>query len=172
MHLRQVLVDAPRDVHQHRARHGAVGRADEALGRELTVKVRHEGQQVRLADLGPWRLALEYDVSEGDVLRAGRGGLGGRVVPFNGPLGQLALEEVDKVLLHLGVALAARDARDQDGGQEGARVDVEVGTRPRDGAHETVRERLVGGGLEEEQEEEQHRGGLARPGEGIHGSGC
>lgn len=168
VHLREVFVDTPRHVHKHRARCRAVRRADEALGRELAVEVRDEGQDVGLPRPRPRRLPLEYYVVERYVPGPRRGRLGGRVLPLGRPLGQLPLEEVDEVLLDLGRALRPRDARDEDRGEQRATVDVEVVAWARHGAQEAVGERRVGGCRHEQQEEGQHREKVAQAGQPFH----
>lgn len=173
MHLRQVLVDTPCDVHQHRTRHSAIRRANEARRRQLAIEMRHKSQEVGLSDLGPRRLALEDYIPKRDVLRAGRGRLGRRVVPLDRPLGQLTLKEVHKVLLHLHRAIRARHARYQDWGEQRAIVDVKVGAGPRNSAQEAVGEWLVGCCGEEEEEQGQHRGKPAHPRRSVHiAGGC
>ena len=59
-------------------------------------------------------------------------------MPFDGPFGQLAGEEVDEVMLDYVLPWRTRDARGENWGEERAGFDVEVGAGGRDGAEEAV----------------------------------
>lgn len=109
--------------------------------------MRHQRQVARLAGLGPRRFAAEDEVLEGDLAGPCGGGACRRVLPGDGPCGEVRAEEGDKVLLNFGLPWGSRDAGDEDGGEErvGRRVDVEVGGGGvRHEAEEGVGEVLVG----------------------------
>lgn len=151
-------------MQEHRARRCAINSPHEPLGLPQRVKVRHERQPADVALGGPRRVATEDEVGEGDVLIAGRWGLGCGVVDVDGPLGEVFLEEGDEVVLRREGAFGARDARDEDRGEERALFDVEVGVARGDAAEDVVGEHGVGGG--EGQDEE---GGGQEPGKEAPG---
>src|SRR3569833_827816 len=103
-----------------------------------------EGQPRHIAWRGPWRISLVDQVRKGDIAVAGGRRLGRRVMPFDPPLGQVLREEAHEVVLGLGRAGRARDARDQDGREQRAIVDVEIEAARWYPLEAVVREFLVG----------------------------
>lgn len=130
-------------MHQDGTGGSAIGRADEALGDDQAVVVGDKGQPGDVAGGSPGRVAAEDEVAERDISVTSRWGLGSGVVPSNGPLREVLREEVDKMSLHFLGPGGARHAGDEDWGQEGALVDVEVGTGGRDVFEACVREFAV-----------------------------
>lgn len=124
--LRQGRVDAARHVQEHGARRRAVHGPDETLGPVQAVVVSGQGQAAHVARERPRGIAREDEARKGYLAVAGRGRLGGRVVPVDAPVREVHAEELDKVALDGGRAGGARDPGDQDRGKQGARVDVKV----------------------------------------------
>ena len=87
-----------------------------------------EGETADIAWLSPRWVARQDQVNERNIARPGGGGLGGRVLEGDGPFGKVGLEEVDEVVEDLCGAFGARDTGYEDWREEGASVNVEVGT--------------------------------------------
>jgi len=123
---RQRRIDAAHRVHNHRARRRAVDGPDEPLRRVLAVIVRDQRQPADVARRGPRGVARRDEVDKGHILVPRHGGLGGRVLEGDVPVGEGRAEEGDEVVQDSGRAGGAGDAGPQDRGEERAGVDVEV----------------------------------------------
>lgn len=142
---RQQLIDAARNMHQHRTRRRTVHGADEALRSVETVIVRGKRQPGDIADACPGRIAPQDQVAEVDELVPCCRRLGCGIVPLDRPLGEGLGKEVGKVLLDLFGAGRVGNSWDQDRCEEARGVvDIEVGAGAGNEAEAVVGESGVG----------------------------
>lgn len=152
------FVDASGNMQQHGTRGCAVDCADESVGLQLAVVVGDQSQASHIANGSTRRVSRGYEVYKGDRIAIGGGCDGGRVVQLQTPFRELVGEEVDEMLQDSAAAVGAGDARAEDGCEQGALIDVEIGGWVGEAVEGGITHGAVGHGQRQEGEEPQEHG--------------